>query len=103
MALRNGSSAEIGLLDSAMHIAALQAMTGTRVVMTLTAGDHDGRADVSVGAVAYDRTVEGADQPVLASVSVNCLATRLRTLDAALIHVLYLLDGEIARRAMYGK
>jgi hypothetical protein len=101
LALKNGSSAEIGLLDAAMHIVALQAMTNTRVVVTLTAGDHNGKADVSVGAVAYDRTVESGDQPVLASVSVNCLATRLRTVDAALIHILYLLDGEIARRAMY--
>ena len=100
MGLRKGSSRETGLLDVAMHIVALQAMANARIVITLTAGDHNGRADVAVGAVAYDRTVDGPDQPVLGSVSVNCLATQLWMMDAALIHTLYLLDGEIARRVM---
>ena len=33
---------------------------------------------------------------VLGSVSVTCSATKLRTMEAALIHGLYLLDGKLA-------
>lgn len=103
MALRNGSSQTIGLVDVATNIVGFEVINGVRIVLTMTVGDLRGQATVMIGARAEERAPESPDPKVLGSVSVNTLATNLLTLDAALIHVLYMLDGEIARRAMLEK
>lgn len=100
MALRNGSSGEIAMVDLAMNIVAFESMNNCRIVMNLTVVDRNGRGDVMIQATAYDRQLDPAVAPSLASVNVSCLSTRLLSLDAALIHVLYILDGELARREL---
>jgi hypothetical protein len=62
----------------------------------LSVGDRHGRACVLLTGLAHRRDRDVGEVPPLASVSVNCLALNLRSLDAALIHVLYLLDGQLA-------
>ena len=47
--------------------------------------------------VAHPRAGEIGEVPPLGSVSVTCSATRLRTMEAALIHALYMLDGQLAK------
>jgi hypothetical protein len=102
LGLKNGSSGEIAVVDLAMNIVAFEAMNNCRIVLTLTVYDRGGRGDVRIQATAYDREQDPAVVPSLASVSVSCLSTRLLTLDAALIHTLYILDGEIAKQTLAG-
>jgi len=103
LGLKNGSSQEIGLVDLAMNIVAFETINNVRIRLELTVVDRRGRGDVQVTATAHPRTPEVPVPPPLASVSVTCLATNLRTVDAALIHVLYLLDGRLAKVELGGE
>lgn len=56
-----------------------------------------------VGTVtAWDQKVGAVDQSPLGSQSVTCSAINLRTVEAVSIHLLYMLDGWLARREMQG-
>jgi len=90
----------IDLVDVGMNVVAFEAMNNVRIEIRMSVGDYHGRADLLVTALAHDRKVPIGEAPPLASVSVSCLATKLRSLEAALIHVLYLLDGQLAENAL---
>lgn len=77
-------------------IVAFQAINNVRVEMRLSAGDWQGRADVRLTMVAHPLEGEIGEVVPLGSVSLNLLATNLRTMDAALIHGLYVLDARLA-------
>jgi len=90
----------IDLVDVAMNIVAFETMNQVKLEMRLSVGDRQGRACVLITALAHDRSYEIGEVPSLASVNVNCLALNLRSVDAALIHALYLLDGKLAEEAV---
>lgn len=86
----------IDLVDVGMNVVAFEAMNNVRIEVRLTVGDYHGKADLLVEALAYERQSPNGVAKPLVSVSVSCSATKLRSLEAALIHVLYLLDGQLA-------
>jgi len=92
----------IDLVDVAMNIVAFETMNQVKLEMRLSVGDRQGRACVLIEAQAHSRNPENGEAPPLASVNVNCLALNLRSLDAALIHALYLLDGKLADEQIGG-
>jgi hypothetical protein len=102
LGLKNGSSGEIAVVDLAMNIVAFESMNKCRIVLTMEVYDRHGHADVRIQATAYDRASDPAVHASLASVTMSAMSTGMKTLDAALIHVLYLLDGELGRNALSG-
>lgn len=96
MASSRPSSATVEWADVAFQVVAFEAMNQVKIVLTLTVEDNRGKADVTIGAAAHRRSPAGVEAAPLALVSVICSATRLRTLEAAVIHTLYILDGKLA-------
>jgi len=90
------SSGGIGWKDVAGNLVAFEAINGVRLEVRMSTTDYHGRADITLTAIAHDRKGEIGDLPPLASVSVSIMGTRLRSLEGAVIHALYLLDGKIA-------
>lgn len=80
-------------------IVAFQAINQVKVVIRLEAGDWKGTADVGATATAYRLAPADGDLSPLASVRVNLLSTNLQTAEAAVIHLLYLLDAQLASGA----
>jgi len=69
-----------------MNIVAFETMNQVRLELRMSVVDRRGRADIVIAALAHDRNHEIGEVPPLGSVSVSCLGSRLRSLDAALIH-----------------
>jgi hypothetical protein len=83
-----------------MNMVAFEAMNNVRIEVRMSVGDHHGRSDLLIAALAHPRNVEIGEVPPLASVSLSCLGSHLKSLEAALIHALYLLDGQLAENAL---
>lgn len=83
-----------------MNIVAFEAINNVWVDLRMVVGDHRGGADIQITATAMPRGVAIGDQPPLGSVNVSCSGTRLKSLEAALIHTMYLLDGQLAAHEM---
>jgi hypothetical protein len=96
LASRQGYSASLEVMDVAANIVAFEAINKVRLELRLSVVDRRGQADVVVVALAHSRETEIGEVPPLASVNVSCLGTRLRTMEACLIHALYQLDSKLA-------
>lgn len=90
----------IGVVDVAMNMVAFETMNNVKIELRMSVGDRGGRACVLITALAHARDQEIGEVLPLASVNVNCLATNLQTLDAALIHALYMLDGQLVENEL---
>lgn len=90
----------IGIVDVAMNIVAFEAMNNVRVEVRLSVVDRHGSPDIQIAALAHMRDIAIGEASPLASVNVSCLASRLTTVDAALIHALYQLDSMLAQNEM---
>jgi hypothetical protein len=97
LASNRDSSRSADWRDVAGNLVAFEAMNNVRLEIRMSTTDDHGRADLAITVVAHDRKVLVGDQPPLGSVSVTCSGTRLRTMEAAVIHALYLLDGWLAK------
>lgn len=93
-------SSGIELQDVAMNLVAFEAMNNVRLLLQLSVADYHGQADILVSALAYKRGLQNTDQVPLASANVSCLGTHLRSLEGALIHALYMLDGQLVESAL---
>jgi len=82
--------------DVVGNLMAFEAMNNVRLELRLASMLRHGKPDLAVTALAFPKLEESMEQPHLALVRLTCSALNLRTLDAALIHALYLLDGQIA-------
>lgn len=82
--------------DVVGNLVAFEAINGVRLEIRMSTADYHGRADLSVEVLAHERDATIGDQPSLASASVKCSGMRLKTLEGALIHALYLLDSQLA-------
>lgn len=102
MGSKKFSQEGIMMVDVAMNMTAFEVMNDVKVELRLSTVARHGRSDIQLTGVAHSRAGEIGELPPLASVSVTCLATNLTSTDAALIHVLYLLDGQLAEREMLG-
>jgi hypothetical protein len=93
-------SSGLGWKDVAGNLVAFEAINGVRLELRISTADHHGRADLAVAALAHNRKAEIGGQPPLGSVSVTISGTRLKSLEGALIHALYLLDAQLAEREL---
>ena len=100
MASSKDLSSGLGWKDVAGNLVAFEAINGCRLEIRLSTADYHGRADLAITALAHDRKAEIGDQSPLASASVTILGTRLKSLEGALIHALYVLDAEFAENAL---
>jgi len=102
LASKRDYSGGIGWKDVAGNLVAFEAINGCRLEVRITTADYHGRVDMTVAVVANDRKAENGDLPPLASVSVSVSGSRLRSLEGALIHALYLLDSKLAEIELGG-
>jgi hypothetical protein len=100
LASSRGSSNGADWKDVAGNLVAFEAINNVRLEIRVSTVDYRGRADLAVAVLAHERNVEIGDRPPLASASVTCSGTRLRTLEGALIHALYRLDAQLASVAL---
>lgn len=83
-------------------IRAFQEHTNSRVALALTVVDIGKAPCLFVTASAFEPGLETPGQVLLASANVCSLNTNLRFLKDVVTHVLYLLDGQLARNEMRG-
>ena len=93
----------IGMTDVLMNIVAFETINNVQIELRMSVEDNMGRADLRITCLANERQQGPLGPVTLASASVTCLSTNLKSLDAALIHALYLLDGELAREELRGE
>lgn len=85
-----------------MNLVAWEDINTCRVEVRLCCTRIGEVPDLVVVAVAHQQGPEIGEAPPLASVSVKCSAMRLRSLDAAIIHALYVLDSQLAKNEFEG-
>lgn len=100
LASKNTSSRTADWRDVTGNLVAFEAINGVFLEIRMMTADYHGRADLSVVVVAHDRKEPVGDLPPLASVRVTCSGIRLKSLEGALIHALYLLDSRLAEREL---
>jgi len=96
LALSRGTSNGADWRDVVGNMVAFEAINGVRLEVRMTTGDHQGKADLKLSILAHRIGQEIGEAAPLASVSLTTSATHLRTMEAALIHGLYMLDGQLA-------
>ena len=97
MASSRGTSNGADWRDVTGNIVAFEAINGVQVVVSLTTADYHGRADLLLQLTAFNPDPTLSEAVALGSVSLTTSSLRLRTLEAALIHGLYMLDGVLAK------
>lgn len=103
MGLKRGSSSTLALRDVADNMKAFQDLNGVFLEIRLALVDRHGAPDFRLNVLAHDASVGIGDLPPLGSVNLSCSGLNLVSLEAALIHGLYLMDFELAAREMRGK
>lgn len=95
MASKHGWSAGLDLTDVAMNIVGFEVMNNVKIALVMTVEDREGVGEVYLTATALPRQLgSGAVKP-LASVRSSCYSMNVKSLEAAVIHILYLLDGKL--------
>ncbi len=100
MGLRDVWSSGIDLPEVLMNLLAFEEMNQVQIEIRLSSGSSGGLRDLMMTLVAHDKKTEIGEAPPLASVSLSCSGLRLRSLEAALIHGLYSLDGQLGRQEL---
>jgi hypothetical protein len=96
LALSRGSSNSADWADVAATMVAFEAINNVRLEVRMATADHRGTVDIALTVVAVERSAEDREVRTLASANVRCSAMNLKSLEAALIHALYILDGRLA-------
>lgn len=96
MALKRGGSNSADVVDVMALLEAFEEMNGCRVSVEMMLTKEGGIRDLWLQATAWERGGELPDPKVLTSVNATCSAINLRSLDAAVIRILYTLDGKLA-------
>jgi len=100
LASNRDSSTGIGWRDVAGNLVAFEAINNVRLEIRMSTTDDGGRADLVIVVLAHARNVPIGDQPSLASVRLTISSMRLKSLEGALIHALYLLDSRLAEHEL---
>jgi hypothetical protein len=103
LASNRDSSNAADVVDLAAVMAAFQGINRCRIVVTLTVEEKGPSSDIRAGAVALRDDPDGGGVKTLASANVLCLANRHRTVDAAILSLLYKLDFQLASEEFAGK
>lgn len=83
-------------VDVAMVILAFEDMNKVCIEIRLSRVGSGEKRDIGVTAIAHPEAGAIGDLPPLASVSVTCSATHLKTLDSVVLACLYRLDHQLA-------
>ena len=97
LALKNGSSASLGMMELVDLIKAFEKQNGTEVRFEAQLVDGQKGIDLRWRAMAYDTDPDNPEARLLASVSVRCGEKRLVTMEAVLLQLLYALDFQLAQ------
>jgi len=81
-----------------MVILAFEVMNRVKLEIRIGRVDDGPASDLALTALAHDEGTQIGDQPPLASASVKCSAMNLRTLDSAVLALLYRLDFQLAQQ-----
>lgn len=100
MATSRSSSNSADWRDVVGNLVAFEAINRVRLEIRMSTTDYRGRADLAVVVLAHAIGIPIGDQPPLASANVTCSGTRLKTMEGALIHALYVLDSQLAQLAL---
>ncbi len=84
------------------NIEAFEAINKVKIELRMSTKRTRGVGDLVIMVAAHSQAIEIGEAPSLASVSVTCSATGLKTIEAALIHALYLLDARLEGNALAG-
>jgi len=85
-------------VDVATLLSAFEAINNVHVLLTVSTAAQSRGVSLGLLAQAYEGEIGSPEARCLASSSATCSATGLRSLDAALIHLLYALDAQLASR-----
>jgi hypothetical protein len=96
LASSRDSSSGADWKDVAGNIVAFEAINDVQLEIRVGSTTHRGKADLQVAVIAHSREISIGEAPSLASASVTCSGTRLKSLEGVLIHALYLLDAQLA-------
>jgi len=96
LALRHGSLSGGDWTDVAANLIAFEAINNVRLEIRMATGDHKGAADLLLTALAFPRVTEQPAVPPLGSASATCSGTNRKSLEGALIQLLYQLDAKLA-------
>jgi hypothetical protein len=84
------------MIDIAAVMEAFEEINQVRITVSITLEGTGSERGLRIGAVAEERRGEDTEVTTLASASASFSATNLKTAEAAVLHILYMLDGKIA-------
>jgi len=90
------SSNTADMIDIAAVMEAFEEINQVRITVSITLEGTGSERGLRIGAVAEERRGEDTEVTTLASASASFSATNLKTAEAAVLHILYMLDGKIA-------
>ena len=96
LALRNGSSASLGLPELIELVKAFEAQNSVEIRLEGQLRDAVKGIDLVWTAYAWDGDPDAPGAKYLASASVRCLEKRLLSLEAVVLQLLYALDFQLA-------
>lgn len=100
MALKNGSSQTLGLLDVLASWEAFEVINRCHVTMRLEPERVGGRWKMRIHARAWDHAQNPLEAKLLASESSIILASEWTSLDVVVFRLLYALDGLLAEKEL---
>lgn len=103
MALKNGSSATLGIPELIDLVEAFEVQNTVKVSLRAQLTIAGGKRDLMWVAAAHETTRTEPGQLPLAYASVRCLEKRLVTMEAVLLQLLYALDFQLAQLEMEGR
>lgn len=90
------------MIDVAALMEAFEEINQVKIILSITLEGTGSLRGLRIGAVAMENNSPSTEATVLASVNASFSAMNLKTVEAAVMHVLYLLDGKIAYQEMAG-
>ena len=91
-----------GIQEVSYLMEAFEAMNGVKLELSFTMERAGTRFDLVGKVTAWETENDGTAAKLLGSQSVICSAINLQTVEAVCIHLLYMLDGFLARKEMRG-
>jgi hypothetical protein len=95
-------STGLGIRDVANNLSHFERENGCVVSIRMSLIKRNGSNDLELTAVADLVDAENSDQKCLAYANATCSAMNVQSLEAALIHLLYRLDGRLVANELRG-
>lgn len=96
MASRRSSSGGVDWTDIALAVEAFEGLNNVRITLELATVITRGLVDLEMTAWCWDADRENTEAPLLASANAKCSALARRSLESAVLVLLYQLDSRLA-------